>query len=316
MVDDTQLARSKSIHRRTGKTFYYATKLLPKRVRNATYVLYAFFRVADEVVDDPGGLSKEAQRAELATIRDAALGGETDDEILAAFSELREQYGIPDSEVEQFIDAMIADTERSRYRSYEELEAYMRGSAAAVGVMMTHVMETDAVDSALPHARQLGKAFQLTNFLRDVREDLLERDRIYIPEETLEANGATVAAVERLEPTTGVRSAIRHELHRGERLYREGVAGIKYLPQDCQLPVLTAAVLYAEHHRLIRERGYDTLTDRPSLSSLRKLSLVLRTRWHWLWTKDPDAVFATVSGVPSPVDGRIDYPPNEPSPIR
>ena len=101
MVEDTQLAESKSIHRQTGKTFYFATRLLPQRVRRATYVLYAFFRVADEVVDDPGGASPEEQRERLVEIREAALGHrETDDPVLSAFSEVREEYGIPDEEVE------------------------------------------------------------------------------------------------------------------------------------------------------------------------------------------------------------------------
>ena len=94
MVEDTQLAESKSIHRQTGKTFYFATRLLPRRVRQATYVLYAFFRVADEVVDDPGEASPEAQRERLVEIREAALGNrETNDPVLSAFSEVREEYG-------------------------------------------------------------------------------------------------------------------------------------------------------------------------------------------------------------------------------
>ena len=191
MVDDTQLAESKSIHRQTGKTFYFATRLLPERVRHPTYVLYAFFRVADEIDDDPGETSPEEQRERLLEVREAALGRRpTDDPVLSAFSEVREEYDIPDHEVEVFIDAMLTDIERSRYETYEELETYMRGSAAAVGVMMTIIMETDDVETALPHARKLGEAFQLTNFVRDVHEDIVDRDRIYLPLETLEAYGA------------------------------------------------------------------------------------------------------------------------------
>jgi len=87
MVDDDQIARSKSIQQQTGKTFHLATRLLPERVREATYVLYAFFRVADEVVDDADGVAPDEQRAELEAIRAAALGERaTDDPVLAAFS--------------------------------------------------------------------------------------------------------------------------------------------------------------------------------------------------------------------------------------
>ncbi len=299
MVDSTQLAESKSIHRETGKTFYYATRLLPERVRHPTYVLYAFFRVADEVVDDPGELGPAEQHDRLIEIRDAALGREpTDDPVLTAFSEVRERYGIPDEEVEQFIDAMRTDIEKSRYETYDELESYMRGSAAAVGVMMTIIMRTDDDGSALPKARRLGEAFQLTNFLRDVGEDIADRDRIYVPKETLSAYDADPADIEHRQFTENLGDAIEHEMRRAERLYREGVSGIKYLPPDCQLPVLTAAVLYADHHRLIRERGYDTVTETPSISTLRKLSLVAQTRWYWVWNKDPEAVFAKVSEIP------------------
>ncbi|MCY4731872.1 phytoene/squalene synthase family protein [Natronomonas gomsonensis] len=317
MVDDTQLAESKSIHRATGKTFYYATKLLPERVRHATYVLYAFFRVADEVVDNPDGMSPDEQRRRLDSIREAALGRDpTDDPVLSAFSELRESYDIPDEEIEVFIDAMCADIETSRYDTYEELETYMRGSAAAVGVMMTLIMECDDPDTAIPHARTLGEAFQLTNFIRDVGEDIVDRDRIYLPRETLEGHGADPADIEARQFTDEIGAAIEHELRRAEGLYREGVAGIQYLPRDCQLPVLTAAVLYADHHRLVRQRGYDTVTETPSLSTWRKLSLVARTRWHWFWSKDPETVFAKVSVVPSAADHRTERRPNEPSPTR
>ena len=297
MVDDTQLAESKAIHRRTGTTFYVATRLLPERVRHATYVLYAFFRVADEIVDDPNGPPPAEQRAQLARLREGALGGSTDDSVVAAFSDLREQYGIPDAAVEEFVDAMVADIDTDSYGTHDELDEYMGGSAAAVGEMMTAVMQPDSPEIAQPHARTLGEAFQLTNFLRDVREDVVERDRIYLPQEALDEHGVSERQIKRFEMDDDFVALMRSELERTEKRYREGVAGIKYLPDDCQLPVLLAAVLYADHHRLIRDRGYDTLSTTPELSSARKLSLLVRTRWHWFWNKDPEAVFAAVSTI-------------------
>lgn len=316
MVDSAQLVASKSIHRKTGKTFYYATRLLPERVRHPTYVLYAFFRVADEVVDNPDGSTPADQHERLLEIREAALGREPiEDPVLSAFSEIRERYGIPDEEVEEFIDAMRTDIDNSRYETYEDLESYMRGSAAAVGVMMTTIMGVED-DEAIPRARRLGEAFQLTNFLRDVGEDIADRDRIYLPKTTLEMCGADIADVERHRFTDELGSTIELEMQRAERLYREGVSGIKYLPVDCQLPVLTAAVLYVDHHRLIRERGYDTITRTPSLGTLRKLSLVARTRWHWTWTKDPAIVFAKLSEIPTIDDGSIPRTrPRDPLPM-
>jgi len=132
MVEPHEIAESRSIHRKTGKTFYFATRLLPARVRRPTYVLYAFFRVADEVVDDPDGASPADQRQRLRCIRDTALGHQpTDDPVVSAFSEVRATHDIPAAEVETFLDAMATDVDTDRYDTYSDLEGYMRGSAAA-----------------------------------------------------------------------------------------------------------------------------------------------------------------------------------------
>jgi phytoene synthase len=312
MVSDDGVARGKAIQRRTGKTFHLATRLLPERVREATYVLYAFFRVADEVVDDAEGVPPEEQRAELERLRAAALGErDADDPVLAAFADLCERHGISESDVNTFVDAMLTDVTTDRYESFDELRAYMDGSAAAVGRMMTAVMDPDRPERALPHATALGEAFQLSNFLRDVREDVVERDRIYLPLETLAEHGVSEAAVRNLEMSDGFRRAMERELQRTEALYRQGVAGIEYLPADCQFPVLVAAVLYADHHRLIRERDYDVLSTTPQLGTLRKLALVARTRWHWTWNRDPETVFRRVSAVPDHAgDPDVDRGPN------
>jgi len=301
MVEKTQVARSKQIQRRTGKTFHVATRLLPKRIRHPTYVLYGFFRIADEVVDAEETPPPDEQRAELNRLREAALGEASagdlaDRPVLDAFAAIRREHGIPDEDVHAFVDAMASDIDTDRYETYAELESYMDGSAAAVGRMMTAIMDLDeeAEAEALPHATKLGEAFQMTNFLRDVREDVVERDRIYLPLETLERHGVSETQILNLEFDANVAAAIREELARTERLYEEGVAGIKYLPEDCQLAVLLAAVLYADHHRLIRDLGYDTVSTTPELSFTRKISLLIRTRWKWQWNKDPEAVFFEV----------------------
>lgn len=298
MVETEQVALSKAIQRRTGTTFYAATKLLPARVRHPTYVLYAFFRCADEVVDAADAPPPHVQRAKLEQLRRQALGDEaTDHPVLAAFQGVKTRHGIADADVNAFIDAMLTDVDTRRYETYEELEAYMHGSAGAVGHMMTSVMDPDDPERAKPHARALGEAFQLTNFLRDVREDVVDRDRIYLPLETLDAYGVTEADVTRFEMSDGFALAIQHELRRAEQRYQQGVAGIKYLPEDCQLPVLTAAVLYADHHRLIRAVDFDVLTNEPELTRRRLLALVARVRWHWCWSSDPAQVFERASAI-------------------
>lgn len=315
MVTDRQLRRSKTIQQRTGRTFHFATRLLPERVRHPTYVLYAFFRVADEVVDGATDLGPTEQRERLEQLRAEALGqDDTDDEVLAAFQEVQATYDIPEDEIAQFIDAMLADVEKDRYDTYEELRAYMRGSAAAVGVMMQSIMDVDRPEKATPHAIALGEAFQLTNFLRDVREDIRDHDRIYLPKTTRERHGVTEADIESCEPTDGFRAAVADELRRADDLYREGVAGIQYLPADCQFAVLYAAVLYAEYHRLIRNREYDTLSATPELSAPRAAWLYAKTRWYWQWSRDPVTVFRKVSAVPDNDTDRVerDHPGRTP----
>ncbi len=317
MVDQTQVARGRQIQRRTGKTFHVATRVLPERIRHPTYVLYGFFRIADEVVDAEDTAPPDEQRAELERLRRAALGQEpTDDPVLEAFSSVREKRGIADEDVNAFIDAMARDIDVDRYETYADLEAYMNGSAAAVGRMMTAIMDVDDEDAALPHATKLGEAFQMTNFLRDVGEDVRERDRIYLPLETLRRHGVDEQQVLDREFDANLAAAMQAELARTERLYEEGVAGIKYLPSDCQFAVLLSAVLYADHHRLIRNRGYDTVTTTPQLSMPRKLWLLARTRWKWQWNRDPEAVFYAVSnGFDGETDSRS-HGPRDPAVLR
>ncbi len=295
-IDDEQIARGKHIQRRTGKTFHVATRGLPERIRHPTYVLYGFFRIADEVVDGPETGTPDQQRAELERIRAVALGERpADDPVLAAFADVRVKHDIPDADVNAFIDAMSMDVDTDRYETDDDLETYMDGSAAAVGRMMTAVMDVDDPERARPHASALGTAFQLTNFLRDVREDVVDHGRVYLLAETLSTHGASVDQIRALEFDANVAAAIRAELRRAERLYEQGVAGIAYLPKDCQFAVLLAAVLYADHHRLIRAQGYDTVSSRPTLSLHRKLWLAAKTRWRWQWTDDPVAVFDAVT---------------------
>jgi phytoene synthase len=264
--------------------------------------MYAFFRVADEVVDQPDGPAPNVQHEQLEEIREAALGNcnpeqTGDPEVLNAFEKLSSEHEIPEEEINVFIDAMEMDIAQARYETFEELREYMRGSAVAVGNMMTVVMDPPQADTARPHARALAEAFQLSNFLRDVREDIHEYGRVYLPQETLERHGVTEEQLADAEVDDGFRAVMQEELARTEDLYREGVAGIRYLPDDCQFAVILSAVLYAEHHRLIRARGYDVLAETPELTRRRRLWLLARTWWHWRRNSDPEATFYAVSAI-------------------
>jgi phytoene synthase len=302
---------SKEIQKQTGWTFHIATRLFPKRIRNATYVLYAFFRIADEVVDDPNAPPPDDQRDSLQKIKTAALSeNEPEDTVLRAFVDLRERYGIADDEVTEFIAAMDQDISKHRYETFADLEGYLRGSSVAVANMMLTVMQPDDEGVARPHAKALGEAFQLTNFLRDVREDVLKYNRIYLPLETLDEHGVDVVEVEELRFSERFAATMRAELQRTEERYRVGVAGIECLPEGCQFPVLLAAVLYAEHHRLIRERGFDVLSERPNLSTPRQCAVAARTLWHWKRTGDPETAFYRASVVSDTEESSYDPAPS------
>ena len=305
MVSREQIQQSKAVQRTTGRTFHVATRFLPERVRDATYVLYAFFRLTDEIVDDENPGPPAAQRRALERVREAALGErETDEPVLAAFADLRERHDIPREEVDAFVDSMLMDVEDTvRYRDHDELSAYLRGSSVAVAYMMLDVMEPEQKAVARPHAASLGEAFQLTNFLRDVREDTVDYDRVYLPATTLADYGASHEAVAGLSFTPAVGRAVAAELRRTERLYHHGVDGIRYLPAGCQFPVLAAAVMYADQHRLIRDRNCDVVSERPTLTLRRRLSLVARAWLRWRFTDDPLDVFYAVTDLAEPADG-------------
>lgn len=307
MLEDINVRESKAVQRHTGTTFYIATRALPKRVRRPTYVLYAFFRRADEVVDAPNPAPPDEQRRQLHWLRDGALGRvETDDDHLKTVARLVSERDLPEREVDRFIDSMLMDVDTSRYQTREDLDAYLRGSAAAVGRLMVAIMDPPKSGVAVRHADALGRAFQLTNFLRDVREDLLEYDRVYLPQAVLREHDVDPSVIEKVEFSPELGAAVRSELLRTEDLYRRGVAGIEYLPDDCQFAVLAAAVMYAAHHRLIRSRDFDVLSQSPSLSLRRRLWLVARTWYAHRRADDPLAAFYRVAAVSAGSDSSLD----------
>lgn len=301
MADTTPISAAKRIQQATGPTFHVATRSLPERVRHPTYVLYAYFRLADQVVDDPDPLPAAQQAERLETFKHGALGNtEPDHPVVAAMADLVETHGIDPEDIEAFIDAMASDIDIDAYDTYTDLEGYLRGSAVAVAYMMLDVMDPADPEVARPHARALGEAFQLTNFIRDVREDVVEFDRVYLPRSTLQTAGTDADAIRGLTFSPAVARVVATELERAEQRYHDGVAGIRYLPPDCRFPVLLAAVLYAEHHREIRRVGYNVIDHRPTIPTRRYPLLVARTWLHWKRLGDPAAVFYRASAIDRP----------------
>lgn len=298
-IDSELVEKSRKIHKSSGKTFYLATKMFPERIRHQTYVLYAFFRKADEIVDTTEEIKNQSEKLE--NFRQAALGNEqTDDAVLKAFNIVRQKEGIKDEDIDAFISAMKTDIHKDTYQDYGELSDYMDGSASAVGRMMTDIMCTNGDKKEIKKfATSLGEAYQMSNFIRDVREDIEDYGRIYIPMETIEESNASTDSIRERESTEELKNALRYEMERTEELYLDGIEGIKYLPEDCQFPVLVSAVLYSEHHRRIRNNNFEVFENDMNINRPRKIWLLIRTRFEWYRNKNPEEVFDRVSCVGS-----------------
>ncbi len=270
---------SRQLHKKHGKSYYFATKFFPREMRQATYVLYGFFRVPDEMVDNPeAGADTPAQMKQAleswqAKWQHAYATGESKEPVLRATAHVFKKYKIPYEYSESFLAAMIQDTEKSRYENYEELREYMYGSAAVVGLMMSYVIGFSD-EKALAYAEDLGYAMQLTNFLRDVREDYEDRNRIYIPEEDLKKFGISEYGLHEHIVSDNFKAMMQFEIQRTRALYERSMAGIAMLEKRGQFAVKMAAVLYGAILGKIEEADYDVFSSRVSTSFREKLSLI------------------------------------------
>ena len=270
--------RCAEITRRYGTTYYWGTLLLPPERRRHVYAVYALCRLADDIVDDEGATdpgrvhdTTARLRALAATFRDVADGSPTSDPVLAAIGHSVRSCGIPAECFDRFFGAMALDLTQRSYETWDDLLAYMDGSAAVIGEMMLPVLQPRSPE-ALGPARALGLAFQLTNFLRDVGEDL-DRGRVYLPQEDLRRFAADPHA-RRVTPQW--RELMRFELARNRALYREADAGIPLLPGSSARCVSTARTLYARILERIEARDFDVFNDRARVPTLHKAALSAR----------------------------------------
>jgi phytoene synthase len=177
-------------------------------------------------------------------------------------------YSIDPDLFRRFVRSMEMDLHVDRYDTWQDLCVYMDGSACVIGEMMLPILEP-LDDAAVPHARDLGLAFQLTNFLRDVGEDL-DRGRIYLPQEDLERFG--VDAADRTV-TPGWRELMRFEIDRARQLYRSADLGIAALPDRSARSIRAARVLYSEILDRIERNDYDVFSARARVPLARKLAV-------------------------------------------
>ena len=256
-----------------SRTYYFSTSLFPQEVRPHVHALYAFMRYADEIVDNPGVTSLDEQLAGLQFFEEetlAAVAGEAvANPVLRAFANTVLLRAIEPGLIEAFMRSMKMDTDVFRYPTYEDLEVYTYGSAAVVGLMMCRVIGV-ADEAANPHAEALGIAMQLTNFLRDVREDWARR-RVYLPLEDLERFGYAEEELGRGVVDERFVELMRFEISRARRLYRVSDEGMRYIPRGRRYPVVVAGRLYEAILDRIEAQGYDVFARMAQTSLAHKL---------------------------------------------
>ena len=264
--------RCRALAKRHGTTYYLSTFLLPRRTWRHVWALYAFCRCADDVVDDLGSRPPaERERAldELGDrfFRDLAAG-RSDDPILRAVVHTVATCGQDPDGFRRFLASMAMDLTVATYDTWDDLLVYMDGSAAVIGEMMLPILDPADPATARGPARDLGLAFQLTNFLRDVAEDL-DRGRVYLPQEDLARFGADPA---RRRVDDGWRRLMAFEIERCRALYRSADAGVALLPPSSARCIRTARVLYAGILDRIERAGCDVFTQRARVPGWRKLA--------------------------------------------
>lgn len=268
----------RAVQKTHSRTYYISTRLFPPEVRRHVHALYAFTRYADEIVDDPekdvgAGVRLEALEAFEARTMGALAGEEVGDPVLRAFANTARECGIGRGYLESFMRSMKMDTYVRRYPTYEDLEEYMYGSAAVVGLMMCRIIGVEA-EEALPHAEALGEAMQLTNFLRDIGEDW-GRGRVYLPLEDLKRFGCSEEDIGAGRVNEAFVELMRFEVGRARMLYLIADQGIRYIPRGRRYPVIVARHLYADILERIEELGYDVFSGRAGTTFAGKLRVLV-----------------------------------------
>lgn len=260
-----------------GRTYYLATRLLPGRQRPHVHALYAFARYADDLVDHmalgwPPARRRAALEAWSAAFLADLAAGRSDDPVGMAVVHTVSSLGIEVADLEAFLASMAMDLTVTRYATYAELEAYMYGSAAVIGAMMLPILQP-TTPSARGPAMDLGVAFQLTNFIRDVAEDHA-RGRIYLPLEDLEAFGVDPGDLDRRTVTPELRRLLAFEIARTRAIYRRAEAGWAMLPAASARCVRVAHRLYAAILDQVEAAGHRVFDVRAAVPPWRRAALV------------------------------------------
>ena len=267
-----------AIAARHGRSYHLATRLLTPDRRPAVHALYAAARTADDLVDLPGA----DPAADLADWARAALAdleaGWSDDPVRLALVHTYRRHDIPVEHLVDFLAAMTSDLTVTGYADLAALDRYMWGSAAVIGLMVLPVLGTApgvSREEAAPHAIALGEAFQLTNFLRDVGEDV-DRGRVYLPADAMAAHGVTREQLAEKRVDARFRSLMREMVDVVRRRYDDAAPGTPLLAPESRDCVRAATALYGGILTEIERADYRVLDRRVRVSRPRRLAVFAR----------------------------------------
>lgn len=277
-----------------GTSYKRGTLFFPKALRENVYIVYAFVRAADQIVDTPG-VAKQQAREELDAMQKTTLEvwqwKKTQDPLIREYVVLAKQYNFERDRVEAFFEAMRMDTHIDRYATYKQLQTYMYGSAEVIWLMMTQLIGYEG-DKAmvLSYAKKLGEAMQYTNFLRDVREDRVDHWRLYMPLEKLAPFDLThddiITFTEQWKSDNRWYAFCRAEVAFAMGLYKESKPWIALLDKQWRFAVSLAAALYAWILKKIEKVQYDQFAHDAHTTKRDKLMLFLPLVTVWKYPFD------------------------------
>ena len=261
-----------------SKSFYISTLMLPAEKRWATFATYAFCRFADNIVDNPRNRSKEELIAEVdqlaRELEIAARTGESEHPILKPFVFVMKKYGMPVRFPLELLEGVKMDLKFERYKTFDQLYLFCYRVAAVVGLMMTHILGYKD-QAAFQYAEKLGIAMQLTNILRDIKEDM-ERGRIYIPLTELQAFGVSERDIETGNFNEQMHKMMQAQVKRAHDYYEEAQPGIRLLRADSQFAIHSAAKIYRGILRHIQAQDYNPFIGRVFVPQHRKIGILIQ----------------------------------------
>ncbi len=261
---------------KSGSSFYYSFLFLPPTQRRAIISLYAFCREVDDVVDETN--EHEIARIKLAWWREEVARvyhGTAEHKVGIALQETIKAFDLSQENFIEIIDGMEMDLDYNAYPTFKELSLYCHRVASVVGLMSAEIFGYDD-RKTLKYAHALGMAFQLTNILRDVREDC-SRGRLYIPLDELEKFGVTTEDLLKNRTTDKIKALLKFQAERAQEYYQQAFALLPDGDRHPQRSGLIMATIYRAILNEIENDGYRVLEHRTSLSPIRKLWLAWRT---------------------------------------